>query len=317
MLDQEPAASLGGQAFWSFGGLFLVNSPEQRRLGVQDSARARARRLAGFRGLRPRRRTTGRGSGRRPMSTSRPARSGPGCGSRASSCSRWCSGPSAAATRRGGHGNSVPRFHVTWGTGPGVARPVRPPRHASTAAPAGSSCGSGTGSPSCRRPAASSTVSTVRCSSRRAAARGEPSSRGVAGDSRCERRRRDRDLGRDRRQPRPGPAQLAGAARATRPADMLSGVPDSRRRPDARRSPKRRARGVINRGPDVALPGGRRQPLAGLDRPRHPDPVRPDAAVAGRAGAAGCRRPLFPGLRRAGRAAAHHRAPGTGTRGSC
>ena len=37
VLDQEPEASLGGQAFWSFGGLFLVNTPEQRRLGIHDS----------------------------------------------------------------------------------------------------------------------------------------------------------------------------------------------------------------------------------------------------------------------------------------
>src|SRR2546425_971047 len=37
LLEQEPAPWLGGQAFWSFGGLFLVNSPEQRRLGVRDS----------------------------------------------------------------------------------------------------------------------------------------------------------------------------------------------------------------------------------------------------------------------------------------
>src|SRR5258708_34705631 len=37
ILEQEPEASLGGQAFWSFGGLFFVNSPEQRRLGVRDS----------------------------------------------------------------------------------------------------------------------------------------------------------------------------------------------------------------------------------------------------------------------------------------
>src|SRR3954468_8480398 len=37
LLDQEPEASLGGQAFWSFGGLFLVNTPEQRRLRVKDS----------------------------------------------------------------------------------------------------------------------------------------------------------------------------------------------------------------------------------------------------------------------------------------
>lgn len=37
LVDQENAANLGGQAFWSFGGLFLVNSPEQRRMGVKDS----------------------------------------------------------------------------------------------------------------------------------------------------------------------------------------------------------------------------------------------------------------------------------------
>jgi predicted oxidoreductase len=37
LLDQEGEQSLGGQAFWSFGGLFLVNSPEQRRLGIKDS----------------------------------------------------------------------------------------------------------------------------------------------------------------------------------------------------------------------------------------------------------------------------------------
>jgi uncharacterized protein len=37
ILDQEPESSLGGQAFWSLGGIFLVDSPEQRRLGVRDS----------------------------------------------------------------------------------------------------------------------------------------------------------------------------------------------------------------------------------------------------------------------------------------
>src|SRR3954452_13297932 len=37
LVDQEPEASLGGQAFWSFGGLFLVDSPEQRRMGIRDS----------------------------------------------------------------------------------------------------------------------------------------------------------------------------------------------------------------------------------------------------------------------------------------
>ena len=50
IVDQENSANLGGQAFWSFGGLFFVDSPEQRRLGVRDS---HATGLAGHRGLRP------------------------------------------------------------------------------------------------------------------------------------------------------------------------------------------------------------------------------------------------------------------------
>ena len=37
VLDQEPEASLGGQDFWSLGGLFFVDSPEQRRMGIRDS----------------------------------------------------------------------------------------------------------------------------------------------------------------------------------------------------------------------------------------------------------------------------------------
>src|ERR1700724_593400 len=37
VVDQEGEQSLGGQGFWSFGGLFLVDSPEQRRLGIKDS----------------------------------------------------------------------------------------------------------------------------------------------------------------------------------------------------------------------------------------------------------------------------------------
>jgi predicted oxidoreductase len=37
VVDQEGEQSLGGQAFWSFGGLFLVDSREQRRLGIKDS----------------------------------------------------------------------------------------------------------------------------------------------------------------------------------------------------------------------------------------------------------------------------------------
>ena len=46
LLDQEPEASFGGQAFWSFGGLFLVDSPEQRRLRVHDSPESSVCRIA-------------------------------------------------------------------------------------------------------------------------------------------------------------------------------------------------------------------------------------------------------------------------------
>src|SRR4051794_4046164 len=37
LLDQEPEQSLGGEAFLSFGGLFFVDSPQQRRLRLKDS----------------------------------------------------------------------------------------------------------------------------------------------------------------------------------------------------------------------------------------------------------------------------------------
>ena len=37
IVEQEGEQSLGGQAFWSFGGLFLVDTPEQRRVGIRDS----------------------------------------------------------------------------------------------------------------------------------------------------------------------------------------------------------------------------------------------------------------------------------------
>ena len=54
LLDQEPEQSLGGQAFWSFGGLFFVDSPEQRRMRIRDSHRSCLAGLAGLGRLRPR-----------------------------------------------------------------------------------------------------------------------------------------------------------------------------------------------------------------------------------------------------------------------
>ncbi|MGM5029882.1 FAD-binding dehydrogenase [Tardiphaga sp. 862_B3_N4_1] len=122
VVDQEGEQNLGGQAFWSFGGLFFVDSPEQRRLGIKDSydlAMQDWQGTAGFdrdEDLWPRRwaeayvafaagekRDWLRAMGHRVF-------------------------PVVGWAERGGydamgHGNSVPRFHVTWGTGPGIVEP--------------------------------------------------------------------------------------------------------------------------------------------------------------------------------------------------
>jgi uncharacterized protein len=122
LVDQEPETNFGGQAFWSFGGLFLVNSPEQRRMGIKDSHDLAMQDWMGTAGF------------------DRPEDAWP---------RRWAEAyvdfatgekrswlhaqglrffPLVGWAERGGygaigHGNSVPRFHVTWGTGPGVVAP--------------------------------------------------------------------------------------------------------------------------------------------------------------------------------------------------
>jgi predicted oxidoreductase len=122
VVDQEGEQSLGGQAFWSFGGLFLIDSPEQRRLGIKDSFELALQDWMGSAGfdrdedLWPKRwaeayvafaagekRGWLRAMGHRIF-------------------------PVVGWAERGGydamsHGNSVPRFHVTWGTGPGIVEP--------------------------------------------------------------------------------------------------------------------------------------------------------------------------------------------------
>jgi len=128
LLDQEPEANLGGQAFWSFGGLFLVDSPEQRRMGVHDSADlALADWLgsAGFdRGVDD---PAGEDFWARQWATAYvDFASGEKRAWLHAQGMRWF--PVVGWAERGGgladgHGNSVPRFHVTWGTGPGVVEP--------------------------------------------------------------------------------------------------------------------------------------------------------------------------------------------------
>jgi hypothetical protein len=128
LLDQEPASNLGGQAFWSFGGLFLVDSPEQRRFGIKDSfelARQDWLGSAGFdRGVDD---PAGQDYwGYRWAEAYLAFAAGEKRAWLHGQGVRWV--PLVGWAERGGyladgHGNSVPRFHVTWGTGPAVVAP--------------------------------------------------------------------------------------------------------------------------------------------------------------------------------------------------
>lgn len=122
LLDQEPEASLGGQAFWSLGGLFLVDSPEQRRMGIKDSRELALQDWMGTAGFDraedhwPRKWAEAyvdfaAGEKRSWLHTQ---------GLRFFPLVGWAERGGYGAI---GHGNSVPRFHVTWGTGPGVVAP--------------------------------------------------------------------------------------------------------------------------------------------------------------------------------------------------
>lgn len=122
LLDQEGEQNMGGQAFWSFGGLFLVNSPEQRRLGIKDSYDLALQDWMGTAGFdRPedywpkewaKAYVAFAAGEKRSWLRERGIRFFPVVG--------WAERGGYGAI---GHGNSVPRFHVTWGTGPGVVEP--------------------------------------------------------------------------------------------------------------------------------------------------------------------------------------------------
>ena len=122
VLEQEPEAALGGQAFWSLGGLFLVDSPEQRRMGIKDSAELAWQDWEGTAGFdRPEDAWPRRWAEAYVEFASGEKRSW-----LHAQGMRWLPNPGWA--ERGGygaigHGNSVPRFHLTWGTGPGVLEP--------------------------------------------------------------------------------------------------------------------------------------------------------------------------------------------------
>jgi len=122
IVDQEPDQSLGGQAFWSFGGIFLVDSPEQRRMRIRDSHDLALEDWMGTAAFDrdedhwPRRWAEAyvafAAGEKGPWLRQRGVKFFPVVG--------WAERGGGNAI---GHGNSVPRFHVTWGTGPGIIEP--------------------------------------------------------------------------------------------------------------------------------------------------------------------------------------------------
>lgn len=122
VLDQEGPQSLGGQAFWSLGGLFMVNTPEQRRMGIMDSLElAHSDWMGSAQFDRPE-----DVNPRKVAEAYLEFAAGEMRGWLHSLGLRWF--PVVGWAERGGaqahgHGNSVPRFHLTWGTGPGVIAP--------------------------------------------------------------------------------------------------------------------------------------------------------------------------------------------------
>ncbi|HEY3504430.1 MAG TPA: FAD-binding dehydrogenase [Actinocatenispora sp.] len=128
LVDQEPESNLGGQAYWSFGGLFLVDSPEQRRLGIRDSYELAMQDWLGSAGFdRGVDDPTGEDHwARRWAEEYVQFAAGEKRAWLHRMGVRWF--PVVGWAERGGHladghGNSVPRFHVTWGTGPAVVAP--------------------------------------------------------------------------------------------------------------------------------------------------------------------------------------------------
>jgi uncharacterized protein len=122
LLDQEGEQSLGGQAFWSFGGLFFVDSPEQRRLRIKDSRELAWQDWLGTAAFdRPEDKWPRLWAEAYVDFASGEKRAWlREMGHRVFPVVGWAERGGYTAT---GHGNSVPRFHITWGTGPGIVEP--------------------------------------------------------------------------------------------------------------------------------------------------------------------------------------------------
>jgi predicted oxidoreductase len=122
VVDQEGEQSLGGQAFWSFGGLFLVDSPEQRRLGIRDSYDLALQDWMGSAGFDRDEDHWPRRWAEAYVAFAAGEKRGwlRAMGHRIFPVVGWAERGGYDAM---GHGNSVPRFHVSWGTGLGIVEP--------------------------------------------------------------------------------------------------------------------------------------------------------------------------------------------------
>ena len=127
IIDQENRNNLGGQAFWSLGGLFFVDSPEQRLMGIKDSYELALQDWMGSAGF-----DRGRedhwprqwAQAYVEFATKQKRTYLRDLGLRVVPLVGWAERGDGSAT---GHGNSVPRFHLTWGTGPELVRVFREP----------------------------------------------------------------------------------------------------------------------------------------------------------------------------------------------
>ncbi|HEU4807279.1 MAG TPA: FAD-binding dehydrogenase [Homoserinimonas sp.] len=133
IVEQESEANFGGQAWWSFGGLFLVDSPEQRRMGVKDSRELARQDWFGTAGFDRDEDDWAKKWAEAYLEFA------------AGEKREWLAGlgvkffPVVGWAERGGytangHGNSVPRFHIVWGTGPGILEPFIARVHAGVGA---------------------------------------------------------------------------------------------------------------------------------------------------------------------------------------
>ena len=129
VVDQENRQNLGGQAFWSFGGMFLIDTPQQRRLGVKDSAELAHSDWTGTAGFDRFDEEGGLGQDRWArrwayeyveFAAGEKASYLAEHGIKFTPVVGWAERGGSVAD---GHGNSVPRFHVPWGTGTGIVKP--------------------------------------------------------------------------------------------------------------------------------------------------------------------------------------------------